>query len=201
MVFIDSPKRVRLKLDSKSIILLAGVQGAGKSSFATQNFSRQNVISSDQIFYKKFEESGLDNIISDKRFETIMSEASKTVRSLIFENQQSRSYTVLDSVLYDYREWQDLLNDLRSLYNNIILFVVQPDFSTIKKHLLEREKSQSRAKKLVQGMRTLYLHEALLFWDVLETDISSKEVGQGTDATYIIRDPKKTIIRVKEQKS
>lgn len=192
MKIVENPTQIRISKNSGTIILLAGVQGSGKSFFANKYFDHSCIINCDNIFYNELEKSCFKDVISNERFKYIHNIASQKVIGMVQSYRQTRPYTVLDSVGFNYRDWLKLIQELKTLYNNIILIVVHPHLLTIKSQLMEREKRSF--DKISIGMRAPDLQEIFLFWQLLEMDIRSKEIGTKADTTYIIRNLKNTTV-------
>ena len=52
MKLIDNATDIRIPKDT--IVIMAGVQGAGKTFFTNQYFDKENIICNDEIFWEEF---------------------------------------------------------------------------------------------------------------------------------------------------
>lgn len=190
MKFVEGPKTIRIKRNSGTVILLAGVQGSGKSFFAQNHFDKNCIIDNDKIFIRTFKSSGFSNVFSDEDFDEIYHRTQLTVSSMLEGYRKIRPYTVMDSIGYKFNQWAKLIDDLREDYSNIIILILQPSIQVVKKQFEEREKN----KNLIPGLFSPDLGHIFFSWHILEKAIRDKTAGKDADITYIIRNPKKVNI-------
>lgn len=55
MKLIDNATDIRIPKDT--IVIMAGVQGAGKTFFTNQYFDKENIICNDEIFWEEFKKN------------------------------------------------------------------------------------------------------------------------------------------------
>ena len=100
MKLIDNATDIRIPKDT--IVIMAGVQGAGKTFFTNQYFDKENIICNDEIFWEEFKKSGKKDMIDSQDYEDICIRTLDTITEMIKKYSKEKSYTVLDSIGYSF---------------------------------------------------------------------------------------------------
>lgn len=194
MKFVEGPKTIRIEKNSGTIILLAGVQGSGKSYFSKDHFDNTCIIANDNIFLQNFKRSSFTDLTATADYDKIYHKTQLTFNDMVEGYHKIRPYTVIDSIGYKCKDWIQLIKELRTVYDKVIILIFQPPLQIIKKQFEEREKNNNSR---VKGMKPTDLNLLFFSWNYLEQEIRNKTAGKDADITYIIRNPKKVKIIIK----
>lgn len=184
MKLIDNATDIRIP--KGSVVIMTGLQGAGKTFFTEIFFDKENVICNDKIFWEQFKKSGKKDMIAQEDYQDIYDRACDVVFKKIEKYSKEKSYTVIDSATYSFNERMECLRRLKMLFKNIILIVINPNFDVIYKQFQEREKSVSSFKERIG----LTIPDRLMMFAnkyVLDEQIKEGSIGYKTNVTYIVR--------------
>ena len=184
MKLIDNATDIRIS--KGSVVIMTGLQGAGKTFFTEIFFDKENVICNDKIFWEQFKKSGKKDMIAQEDYQDIYDRACDVVFKKIEKYSKEKSYTVIDSATYSFNERMECLRRLKMLFKNIILIVINPNFDVIYKQFQEREKSVSSFKERIG----LTIPDRLMMFAnkyVLDEQIKEGSIGYKTNVTYIVR--------------
>mgnify|MGYP002618426996 FL=1 len=184
MKLIDNATDIRIS--KGSVVIMTGLQGAGKTFFTEIFFDKENVICNDKIFWEQFKKSGKKDMIAQEDYQDIYDRACDVVFKKIEKYSKEKSYTVIDSATYSFNERMECLRRLKMLFKNIILIVINPNFDVIYKQFQEREKSVSSFKERIG----LTIPNRLMMFAnkyVLDEQIKEGSIGYKTNVTYIVR--------------
>ena len=184
MKLIDNATDIRIS--KGSVVIMTGLQGAGKTFFTEIFFDKENVICNDKIFWEQFKKSGKKDMIAQEDYQDIYDRACDVVFKKIEKYSKEKSYTVIDSATYSFNERMEYLRRLKMLFKNIILIVINPNFDVIYKQFQEREKSVSSFKERIG----LTIPDRLMMFAnkyVLDEQIKEGSIGYKTNVTYIVR--------------
>jgi hypothetical protein len=185
MKIIENTTEIRIQ--KGSLVVMAGLQGAGKTFFADKHFDQENIICNDRIFWEQFKKSGKKDMKAKKDYDEIYDMTQELMAQMIEDYSKEKTYTVLDSVGYLFKERIGFLYEMKSLFKNIVLIVINPDFEVIYKQLQEREKELKTTKArvgLVAPDRFIMCANRY----ILEEQIKDRRIGYKTNLTYIVRD-------------
>ena len=185
MKLIDNATDIRIPKDT--IVIMAGVQGAGKTFFTNQYFDKDNIICNDEIFWEEFKKSGKKDMIDSQDYEDICIRTLDTITEMIKKYSKEKSYTVLDSIGYSFDKRIECIIEMKKTFKNIILIVINPNFEVIYKQLQEREKA-SRKSKMQKGITIPDRITMIANKYDLDKQISDKSISYKTTTTYIVRD-------------
>ena len=73
MKLIDNATDIRIS--KGSVVIMTGLQGAGKTFFTEIFFDKENVICSDKIFWEQFKKSGKKDMIAQEDYQDIYDRA------------------------------------------------------------------------------------------------------------------------------
>ena len=184
MKLIDNATDIRIP--KGSVVIMTGLQGAGKTFFTEIFFDKENVICNYKIFWEQFKKSGKKDMIAQEDYQDIYDRACDVVFKKIEKYSKEKSYTVIDSATYSFNERMECLRRLKMLFKNIILIVINPNFDVIYKQFQEREKSVSSFKERIG----LTIPDRLMMFAnkyVLDEQIKEGSIGYKTNVTYIVR--------------
>lgn len=184
MKLIDNATDIRIS--KGSVVIMTGLQGAGKTFFTEIFFDKENVICNDKIFWEEFKKSGKKDMIAQEDYQDIYDRACDVVFKKIEKYSKEKSYTVIDSATYSFNERMECLRRMKMLFKNIILIVINPNFDVIYKQFQEREKSVSSFKERIG----LTIPDRLMMFAnkyVLDEQIKEGSIGYKTNVTYIVR--------------
>ena len=184
MKLIDNATDIRIS--KGSVVIMTGLQGAGKTFFTEIFFDEENVICNDKIFWEEFKKSGKKDMIAQEDYQDIYDRACDVVFKKIEKYSKEKLYTVIDSATYSFNERMECLRRLKMLFKNIILIVINPNFDIIYKQFQEREKSVSSFKERIG----LTIPDRLMMFAnkyVLDEQIKEGSIGYKTNVTYIVR--------------
>ena len=184
MKLIDNATDIRIS--KGSVVIMTGLQGAGKTFFTEIFFDKENVIWNDKIFWEEFKKSGKKDMIAQEDYQDIYDRACDVVFKKIEKYSKEKSYTVIDSATYSFNERMECLRRMKMLFKNIILIVINPNFDVIYKQFQEREKSVSSFKERIG----LTIPDRLMMFAnkyVLDEQIKEGSIGYKTNVTYIVR--------------
>lgn len=185
MKLIDNATEIRIP--SGSVVIMTGLQGAGKTFFTEIFFDKENIICNDKIFWEEFKKSGKRNMIDPKDYQDIYNRATKIAIEKIEKYSREKSYTVIDSVVYSFNERMECLRRIKMMFKNIILIVINPSFEIIYKQLQEREDAvRSFKERIGLTMPDRFMMFANKY--VLDKQIEEGIIGYKTNITYIVRD-------------
>ena len=136
MKLIDNATDIRIS--KGSVVIMTGLQGAGKTFFTEIFFDKENVICNDKIFWEQFKKSGKKDMIAQEDYQDIYDRACDVVFKKIEKYSKEKSYTVIDSATYSFNERMECLRRLKMLFKNIILIVINPNFDVIYKQFQEK---------------------------------------------------------------
>lgn len=185
MKIIENATKIRIP--KGSLVVMAGLQGAGKTFFVDKYFDQENIICNDRIFWEQFKKSGKKDMKAQKDYDEIYDMTEELMAQMIEDYSKEKTYTVLDSVGYSFKERIGFLYEMKSLFKNIVLIVVNPDFEVIYKQLQERENELKKTKRrvgLVAPDRFIMCANRY----ILEEQIKDRRIGYKTNLTYIVRD-------------
>ena len=167
-----------LVIPNDTLVLIVGSQNSGKTTFTQKHFKDKNIICTDDIFneivYKK--STVLDTL------ETIENRTIEEFGEIIIKSAKEKGITVVDAVpiLFDNR--METLRELKELYNNIILIVLDIKFTTLK----GRPKKPIDRKKRKFGITETCDEELLLNSILISEQIQNKKIGYNVDTAYVL---------------
>ncbi len=185
MKIIENATEIRIP--KGSLVVMAGLQGAGNTFFVDKYFDQENIICNDRIFWEQFKKSGKKDMKAQKDYDEIYDMTEELMAQMIEDYSKEKTYTVLDSVGYSFKERIGFLHEMKSLFKNIVLIVINPDFEVIYKQLQERENELKKTKRrvgLVAPDRFIMCANRY----ILEEQIKDRRIGYKTNLTYIVRD-------------
>lgn len=163
-----SEKKIARKIkDPHTLVLIVGVEGAGKTTFCKKNFGQFNVISIDSFIAENIqtaEQEGL-NRLGDAFIEHVQQSLQKGI-------------TVVDanSVMTDFRFW--LLYQLKDYYTKVVLVVLNPP----KSKLIYQIRQQLKLR-----MRPGMWKDVEDAYKSLQEQLKSKIILMGVSEVYIIK--------------
>ena len=163
-----SEKKIARKIKGPhTLVLIVGVEGAGKTTFCKKNFDQFNVISIDSFIAENFKtgvQEGLAHL-SDEFIEHVKQSLQKGI-------------TVVDanSVMLNFRFW--LLYQLQDYYTKVVLVVLNPP----KTRLIYQIKQQLNLR-----MRPNMWKDVDDAYESLQQQLKNNIIHVGVNEVYIIK--------------
>lgn len=159
--------------NEKLLVLMVGVQGAGKTTYLNQNLSEHPTINIDEV---------LNEVLLKHRKQPIPphivhQEVSATFYYRIRESLQKRSIAVVDSGAIDFSFRTMVLANLRGEYTKVIILVLNPPLRTIITQI-----SGDIAKRERPGLWEDVRRE----WEFLQYQIGEHIIEMGVDDVYML---------------
>lgn len=167
-VYYCSEKKISLKIkEPHTLVLIVGVEGAGKTTFCKKNFAQFNVISIDSFIAENFKtgvQKGLTHL-SDEFIKHI-------------EQSLQKGITVVDanSVMIDFRFW--LLYQLKDYYTKVVLVVLNPPKTRLIYQI---------SKQLNLRMRPNMWKDVDDAYESLQQQLKNNIIHVGVNEVYIIK--------------
>ena len=179
-------KILRNNQNEKLLLLIVGVQGAGKTTFCQRNFVDKKVINFDDILDKyvlneKREkifsgEAVLDQGGGKKSFEEMNYKVNKIAILKIKEELKS-GLAIVDAATIGMAFRTVLLDAVKEEYTKVALIVLNPSFSTIRQHLKNRTETY-----LFSTFEEMAKEE----YDFLQLQINEHLLEMGVDYVYFV---------------
>lgn len=159
--------------NEKLLVLMVGVQGAGKTAYLSKNLSEHPTINLDEV---------LNEVLLKHRKQPIPShmihqEVSDTFFNRIRESLQRQCIAVVDSGAIDFSFRTMVLANLRGEYTKVIILVLNPPLKTIITQI-----SGDIAKRERPGLWEDVRRE----WDFLQYQIREHYIEMGVDDVYML---------------
>lgn len=167
---LDPLRVIKENNSPRTLILLCGVEGCGKTTFAKKYLSEYEVINLDDILHDYLQ----------KHHGPFTQQSNNDLNNIFFNkaiNALAKGPTVLDCANHDVPFRVNTLNILKKYYDKVIVFVFNPPFETIQKQIMGQLHLRVRP-----GLWTDVTQQ----YEFFQKQLSSGLIALGVDNIYII---------------
>ena len=168
----DPLRIIRDNNSARTLILLCGVEGSGKTTFANKYLKDYSVINLDELLHRYLEshrnqplprnfEKELDNIFFAQATESLQ-----------------KGVTILDCANHNISFRAYALNRLKPYYDKVIMFVFNPPFETIKKQIMGQ---------VLLCLRAVLWEDVENQYKVFQEQIKHEMFALGVDDVYMLK--------------
>lgn len=166
-----------IRIPKNTLVLLCGVQNAGKSTFAKMHFPHLNIISSDALLQKT-----IMNASSNNTTEEILDKTIALMQKEIKKSSKKNAFTVVDSVGISFTSRILFISKYERYFENIILIVFNPDLETI----LNRPNKPSTKEMIEHGFFSLSKEELTQNFNILQEQLKNGEISESAPIIHIL---------------
>lgn len=162
-------KVIQKNRNEKLLILLVGVQGAGKTTYCNKNFPEYNVINLDEILREYLMQHDVEFS------EYVNGEINKIFFERAEKELNEKGIAILDSGAVNISVRVMILDYLREKYTKAILIVLNPPMNTIRAHI---------KKQIYERARPDLWEDVCTEYDLLQLQIEKEFLEMGVDEVY-----------------
>lgn len=179
-----------INIPKGSLVLMCAAPNSGKTQFTKKHFklNRDTVlICSDDIFCEN-----VKNASSFDTYETLMEKTLVTFERMVTEGASSGKTVVVDATSHFYDQRIAMINELRPLFKNIVLIVIDLDIPDLMSHGV---KPQSTIMKRFD-MYAPELDNTVLIAMLIKLQFNDRTIYKGVDTVYRVTSQTLNICRV-----
>ena len=106
-----------IRITKGSLVVMAGLQGAGKTFFADKHFDPENIICNDKIFWEQFKKSGKKDMRAQKDYDEIYDMTQELMAQMAKMNLDEFEEYFFNVCNLDYAKMSKAMDNLKELMN------------------------------------------------------------------------------------
>lgn len=168
----------QITIPQDTLVLICGSQNSGKTTFTKKHFDGKCVITTDEIF---------EEVVNTKStvLDTLEALADRTTdifEKRIEEASKENSIIVVDAAPIQFDGRIEMIRQLKGLYANIVLIVLDVKYPTLK----ARPKKKVSKQKKKFGITSISDEELLLNSLIIMKQIKNGQFGYKVNKAYIL---------------